>query len=223
LRFEDSGGLEIAGLPERSERRPFTIEMWMKLTPTDRNHLLLSRGQSLLTWSGSARRDNSTGSLFHGQGSAAPLATDIAQWTHVALCDDGRLVQLYVNGDPFIACTPPTPIFGGSGPLRVGHSESAPAFYRRGFNGELRALRISSTARYAFRFQSPLTFDKDDQTELLLDFSKGEGHEAPDISGHGRHARMTGGKWVVARPTGTVATEPAPNPPAKPAAPTEPP
>jgi hypothetical protein len=61
----------------------------------------------------------------------------------------------------------------------------------------LRALRISSTCRYLYSFQPPLSFDKDLHTEVLLDFSAESGPAIRDLSGHNRDGRLMGGEWII--------------------------
>jgi hypothetical protein len=74
-----------------------------------------------------------------------------------------------------------------------GHSD-------RRFDADLRAFRLSATARYDKDFTPEQTFQKHNDTLSLLDFSSGSRIHAPDRSGNGHHGTIVGGQWAYDRP-----------------------
>jgi hypothetical protein len=62
--------------------------------------------------------------------------------------------------------------------------------------GQLDEVRISSTARYDKGLQPSRRFEPDDETLALYHCDEGQGDTLTDSSGHGRHGKITGAKWI---------------------------
>lgn len=124
----------------------------------------------------------------HGEANAVEVKVPQHQRIHLAGVNDGQRRALYLNGR-LIATSPDA---GVSDP------EKKPAPVRLGYNfrGQIDALRISSIARYTADFKPPLRFEPDEQTEVLYNFSEGTGDVLHDTSGHNRHGKIVGAKWV---------------------------
>lgn len=146
--------------------------------------------------------------------SGRPVVRD-KEWRHVAGVFDGKQLRLYVDGAllesravsglhkpttklPFVIGA--SPALGPSGVLLDEY-----------FKGLIKAVRISSVARYTDSFTPPAQLAREDaNTQLLLVFNKGSGDTVPDTSGRrssitgstGRKragittAKLVGTKWV---------------------------
>jgi len=130
------------------------------------------------------------------------------EWRHVAGVFDGKQLRLYVDGTllesravsgphkpttklPFVigAC----PALGPSGVLLDEY-----------FKGLIKAVRISSVARYTDNFTPPAQLAREDaNTQLLLVFNKGSGDTVPDTSGR----RSSAGGSAGRKRTGTTAAK----------------
>jgi hypothetical protein len=115
-----------------------------------------------------------------------PAETD---WRHVALVYDGKQLRLYVGGqlqdsrDVAGSHNPTTryPFVIGAAPSRLGPSGLLLESY---FKGLVKAVRISSVARYSDNFEPPAELRRQDgNTQLLLQFNKGKGDLVEDTSG----------------------------------------
>lgn len=120
-------------------------------------------------------------------------------WHHVAGVFDGKQLRLYVDGElqesraisgvhkpttklPFVIGA--TPALGPSGFLLDDY-----------FKGLIKAVRISSVARYTDNFSPPNQLARDDgNTQLLLVFNKGSGDVVADTSGRKSSPAGTGGR-----------------------------
>jgi hypothetical protein len=208
VRFGDTGGIELTrttGIVNAA--RAFTIEFWARLATEPTQHQLLSdqvsvEPRDVRGWRLECVSD-ATGSwrlVLHLNGTTSvPVQMDSQRWHHIAFCHDGaERTQLFVNGEPIIAFTfksvarPDSPLN-----LHVGAYAKMLPTQKHGFNGDIRAVRISSQARYLYTFRPPTDFAKDAETELLLDFSQAKGTTIPDISGHGRDGQIVGGTWIT--------------------------
>lgn len=126
--------------------------------------------------------------------------------THIAVQWTGEELQFFVNGK---LDTQQFQIHG--------HSEAPADFLKRllsengshdlqlgaplskGSDGHLASnlynVRISKGLRYTKNFK-PEVFTNDPQTELLYDFSEGQGKVIKDLSGNGHYGKIIGAKWV---------------------------
>ena len=129
--------------------------------------------------------------VFHQLTSRGPQrARPGTGWTHVAGVYDGRQLRLYVDGvlQETVAVNGPHAVQTKL-PLVVGASPEALTptglTVKEFFQGEIKAVRISSTARYTANFTPPDELRcADRETALLLVFDKGSGTTVEDASGH---------------------------------------
>ncbi|MDX1944693.1 MAG: LamG domain-containing protein [Pirellulaceae bacterium] len=140
---------------------------------------------------------------------AGPMATyvsvrhqpvTVGQRMHLAGVSTGQEMQLFVDGK-LIGSAPitveltaePRPVvlgFGAATPT----VESGPGY--RAFDGTIEQFRVSKFARYQRDFPPPTKLAVDPETVLLYDFSEGQGDTLADRSGHNRHGKIIGAKWV---------------------------
>lgn len=116
------------------------------------------------------------------------------QWHHVAYACDGLGVSLFIDGKRSSNRLPLALKGNEKINLFLGPSRFADP-NRNQFRGEICAFRLSSTKRYTNDFEPPATFEKDDQTITLLDFSRGQGTTIEDLSGQGHHGTISGATW----------------------------
>ncbi len=67
-----------------------------------------------------------------------------------------------------------------------------------GFEGLIDTVRISKAARYRSDFFPANSFQPDQATVALYDFTEGNGNELKDSSGNNHHGKIVGAKWVKA-------------------------
>jgi|GEM_PF-6274319 len=124
----------------------------------------------------------------HGEANAVEVTVPQHQRIHLAGVNNGQRRALYLNGR-LIATSP------DAGILKP-QKTAEPLLLGFGFRGQIDAVRISSTARYTADFQPPQRLEADELTEVLYNFSEGDGDVLHDTSGHNRHAKIVGAKWV---------------------------
>jgi len=105
------------------------------------------------------------------------------RWVHVAMIYDGKNQALYLDGQPKrnVAATRPGP-FDMRRALTIG----------KGGKGDLRSVRVSSTARYRSAFRPDGSWNTDSETLLLLAAESRTGSLLKDLSMHGRDAKIHG-------------------------------
>jgi hypothetical protein len=116
-------------------------------------------------------------------------------WQHLAVVRAADVIRVYWNGRgqsraPLAGIkleASPTNIFLGV--RSHGHKD-------RDFRGDIRGFHITARAKYSDAFTPEFPFEKDDNTLVLLDFAAAHGKSVPDLSGHGRHGKITGAKIV---------------------------
>lgn len=192
---------------------PNTIELWARWPEDGKNQTLMGnmwaefkfeeKDRPYTGWALSVVREGGEGVMHFstpGLGpscSGQPLAAigrDL-RWHHFAYSFDGLGAEAYIDGKR--ASTPRLTPSAKENPktnLFLGPTKFSPQNH---FYGEICAFRISSSKRYKQDFDPPVTFDKDDKTITLLDFSKGQGQSIDDLSGQGHAGRITGVKWVA--------------------------
>jgi hypothetical protein len=70
--------------------------------------------------------------------------------------------------------------------------------------GQMRAVRVSGSARYKAEFTPPDRFTKDGDTLALYHFDEGQGDKLIDSSGHNHHGAIGNAKWVPVQLDGTT-------------------
>lgn len=213
LRFRTNDRIEIANTVSLIDlRKPFTVELWVRFSPGDYAHWLC--GDLII---GPNHPDVSSGAVAGWQlfiqqtvggqhrvavstreGYARDFPVSENQWRHIAFCNDTKQASVFVDGrrsatgtvDLLARSFTPSPI-----PLHIGshgflHTNQPP-----GLTGDLKAFRVSSTARYAANFTPAANLSPEPDTEVLLDFEKASETKLPDLSGHGRDGTIHGARW----------------------------
>ena len=124
-------------------------------------------------------------------------APEKAGWRHVCGVWDGKSSALYVDGQKIGTLHKSGQVFKGkrNAPhLVIGGEIGLPKSLR----GRIRGVRISAAARYTADFEPPQSFQRDQQTTALFDFTEGQGEVLKDSSGNVHHGKIVGAKWVKA-------------------------
>ncbi len=156
-------------------------------------------------------RRKSTGEPFGQIHLSNPPNADVAAFadqlrhevlTHVAAVYDGVAVRWHVNGAPQERFS-----FNYVWPAQLSTAATTLGAYgnKDGWAGTMQQVRLSSSARYSERFTPPSDFASDAETISLYKFDEGSGDVLSDSSGHNRHGKIIGAKWV-----GTRTPPPAP-------------
>jgi hypothetical protein len=186
----------------------FTLEGWVRgREPSGRTALIAKTENSSfgIFWSDPATDQGLPVGYAHIRGqryavAQAPRPWNWGNWTHLALVYDGRMLRLFVDGDPAVESpagrsgriTPNhLPLYIGADPDR----EGSPVAY---FEGEIDEVRLSSVARYTAAFEPGRHHARDADTLLLLHFDAEVAGVVADDSGHDRHAWLVGDAQVIA-------------------------
>jgi serine/threonine protein kinase len=140
---------------------------------------------------------------------ATAQAVTCPKWTHVAYVYDGMEGRIYVGGvlsqtlKRKIELVNDAPQFnysqiGGGKWIKDQPTESF-------FDGEIRELRVSNTARYDRDFAPDKRFEPDISTVALYHLDDGQGDVLKDSSAGGHHGKVHGAKWVNADETSASA------------------
>jgi hypothetical protein len=115
------------------------------------------------------------------------------RWHHLAISGGREGIDVFVDGQLYLHMKTANITFVNSpGNLFLGRTNNDS--YRR-VNCRFKAFRVSGKPLYSRPFTPPVEFAKTDDTLLLLDFSAGKGDKLPDLSGHGHHGTILGGRW----------------------------
>ncbi len=130
---------------------------------------------------------------YHGDLKVPADSIPVNQRLHLAGVNDGKQRRLYLNGRLIgqmddAGSLNDDPKYPKSLPIVLGGLVESSI--------ELDAVRISSSARYTADFEPPQRFSADKDTEVLYNFEEGQGDVLKDSSGHNRHGKITGAKWV---------------------------
>jgi hypothetical protein len=139
-----------------------------------------------------AGADRDVGGVAGGGYNVTPV------WHHVAYVNSGNRCFIYLDGRE----TSQTQAFQVPGPAASPINLSIGASPEGGdqgtFDGDIRAFRATSRARYTQRFVPPRKFQKDAGTAILLDFS-GAGTRLKDLAGN-HDGRIVNADWVLNAP-----------------------
>jgi hypothetical protein len=187
--------------------KSFTAEAWVQMDFTDGPLLFshVSRPMGISGWHivpfGSDMKLEYEGHDISGSSDrlAVPRDRDTAMLPiHIAICNEPSGMRMFVNGrvtglhrsEDFAR------ISRIEGPFVIGEN---PTWHRSIDNLlGIYAFRFSSSARYQGTFDPPQTFDKDEDTVVLLDFTRPSRYRIEDLSGNGHHGRLIGGEWCDA-------------------------
>lgn len=125
------------------------------------------------------------------------LPKDPKEWTHVACCETPDSVRFYVDGNP-VRTIPNHRRYKDRGPLHIaGNAMNAKLYQGQGL---MRAFRVSTRDLYDDDFKPPETFEADEDTFLLYDFTLDDtdsGTRIIDRSGNGRHGQLRDAWWIA--------------------------
>lgn len=147
----------------------FTIEFWYRRTEDQAKWLGLMSGSIEVELHNSEQPEIH---IWHGSGgnfgpSVSTLDTD---WHHIAVCNDGYYVMLYLGGQ--YVCKGNSSYFHRPpSNFRIGGNYSF-GHRNRGFYGDIREIRISSIARYpmGYAFNAPKVLGNDEHTLARISF-----------------------------------------------------
>jgi hypothetical protein len=219
--FEKRDHVELEGTKGFNLNSAFTIEMWATWSMRDRGSQYfladeawpgMSEHIAVKQESGCALRTTvlsrrsravefvmgSTNGWFEVTGREQP---DLGGWHHFAVTKTDQVIRLFRDGklDVEKRCAGVT--FNAS-PTNLYLGVREHAFQDRVFHGGIRAVRISTRARYEKSFKPQRTFASDDATLVLLDFTAGKGDRIPDLSGNNHEGIIVGARWVDPRRIG---------------------
>jgi hypothetical protein len=144
-------------------------------------------------WTNIAGADRDVGGAAGGGFNVTPV------WHHVAYVNSGNQCFIYIDGRGTLQ----TQTFQAPGPasspinLSIGASSEGE---KRTFDGDIRAFRATSRARYTQRFVPPKKFTKEADTVILLDFA-GAGSRIMDLAGN-HDGKIINADWVLNAPPG---------------------
>jgi hypothetical protein len=217
LRFKNGGYVSLANTTGLLDwNKEVTVEMYLKLpepAPNRQCRLIgdYRPGMPYTSWamnlytSAPPGRAPEWGVMGHfssetrkgGRGSHVRFNGD--EWHHLALVQEGGTLHAYGDGKWAFSVPMDANIKRGTALICIGgRLDKGPDT----LDGELRGLRISSTARYKNRaaFVPPKELANDPDTLLLLEFS-GKGRKLVDLAGKHTGAMMMGAEWArPARP-----------------------
>jgi WD40 repeat protein len=190
----------------------FTGEMWARINSPNRvqrfmgDHVRrINQNPRLIAgWDFAAQFfDGTSGRLIANVGGGERDAGSIAgggfsvrpEWHHVAFVKSKNRAHSFVDGKEIWSFD----VFGEpvASPVALSLGSAAEADRRQGeFNGDIRAFRLSSKARYQGPFAPPKRFTKDSGTVILLDFS-GKGDRLLDLVGK-HDGKIIDCEWVAA-------------------------
>ena len=116
-------------------------------------------------------------------------------WQHIAVSKTPEMVRIFWNGKLYGsrslegAKIVPSPTNMFLGVREHGHTD-------RRFDADVRAFRLSATALYDSDFTPEQSFQKKNDTLILMDFATGKGTRVVDHSGHRHHGTISGAHWL---------------------------
>lgn len=195
--------------------KSFTLEMWVRFEEGTNAHWLM--GDLVLgnthpdvpagvtagwqVWIMQTEAGKQRFAVSTSRGFWAEYPASAETWRHLAVSGDGTTVAIYVDGRR--AASQAVAILADHHvdsplPLHFGSHNYMHPRQPSGLQGLLRAVRISTDCRYRENFSPPVTFDKDDATELVFDFQHAESsRQINDLSGHARHGTLWGAQWLA--------------------------
>ncbi len=185
--------------------KPYTIETWVRRTGSpeivgypnivrygDAQLRLFGPGGS--SWNFYAPAALATDANINSQ----PGSAEVGDWAHLAAVCDGKERWLYLNGRRVGVTRPAAPSENPQKTVSLGAWQSQNKNIYNHFEGAIREVRFSKTARYDRDFTPQKRFEPDADTLALYHFDEGSGDEFKDSSGNGHHGKIVGAKWVKA-------------------------
>lgn len=225
LRFEKQGRVELADTRDLLDLNgAFTVEMWVRpeenatLAGDELWPMMNPQAPAVTGPSGWLLQNRPNGLEFTigvAGGSYLRMTShkplDRTRWHHVAVSKSPTSISLYLDGQ-LVGLTEVAgrKFVASSTPLYLGVCKFA--HQQRRFAGDVKAFRISKSARYAgSHIDPPAEFPVDDQTLCALDFgsSRGSGATIVDRSSRKHHGTITGARWIHQSEIEATAASPA--------------
>lgn len=186
------------------DKQPFTIEGYVRQAEQNGAGYLicsLHQGKGIGIGIGNGNKTFVCATYSKGEyaGIVTPQKTPLEKPLHWAAVFDGDQLALYVDGrwcgQKSIADMSPQ----GAGFI-LGANPNATGVQPEGefFHGLIDEIRISRVARYTKDFTPESRFIPDKETLALYHCDEARGNVLRDSSGHGRHGRIFGARWVAA-------------------------
>jgi cysteine-rich repeat protein len=178
----------------------FTVELWTKLDsdPHEWNYLF-NHGWDAESTVRMAVADTGELRFNVGSGSVDAGGLPVGAWRHVALVFQSGSVTAYVDGaevGSFQASSPGSTLV--QEPVDIGSQSNWPTNYA--YDGAIRQVRVSSTARYTGTFTPSSSLAADGDTMAFWALSLGEGSVAHDAGPDGFDGSIDGPAWVLNAP-----------------------
>ncbi len=199
LQFDGRQSLVSIPSLERNTASPHTLEGWIRNAGQGTEQLIKLNGKAhcqLFVHTGALMAMESDSKNETRRLAIAALPTDRSQWTHVAYVLDEKESRLFVDGK--LAAQAPGEFPELSEPARQQGASLGAEFPQRFsfFSGEMREVRISTTARYEQEFTPASRFQSDPHTLALYHCDEGAGDKLTDSSGNNHHGKIVGAEWL---------------------------
>ena len=210
LRLGEKGGIELANTKRMFRHdREWTIEMWARLDPNAKALVLVGDRvvgghREIVDPDGGfmVRCQKNGGNYFaevpfvSGSG-IRKFTVKPNEWQHFAVTSDTKHLRFFVDGT-LVTERAADPDDWKLAPLNLHIGFHRYLFWSvaHGFNGDLRAVRISSTCNYREPFTPPGELTKAKNTDVLLSFWNPKGDRIEDLSGNGYYGTITRGQWI---------------------------
>ena len=191
----DSAKLTLTG-------KDFTVETWLKLnSPLLTGAQILGHNEGggvtnkwMLVYGKPAQSLDKLALTFHVNPGDAWLLTmpyefPVSQWVHVAVVRKGDKWTLFVNGQAAKTETNAIALPDPAAPLKLGLAEGGGS---DAWPGEIRQVRLSSTAQYTTNFVPASSLASDSATLALWKLQDGGGLKAKDSGPNGLHGDLVG-------------------------------
>ena len=123
------------------------------------------------------------------------------RWQHFAVANDSKFLRFFVDGKKIQERkTEGSDWNPGPTNLHLGFHRFLFFSGKHGFNGDLKAMRLSETCRYSEEFDVPSSLRQDSDTIAIYNFSNPNASKAKDVlqdtSGNGHHGKIVGSVWM---------------------------
>ncbi len=195
--------------------RPFTLELWVRFAEGTNAHWLMGdlvlgdahpdipRGGAAgwQAWIERTTNGRQRFAIATREGLVVEYPDAPGAWRHFAVSGDGTTVSIFVDGRK-AASRPATLLSNGyiasPLPLHFGSHNFLSPQQPAGLEGEMRAVRISTTCRYRENFKPLQSLAADATTALVFDFQHAvSSQQIDDLSRHARHGTLWGAQWVA--------------------------
>jgi hypothetical protein len=205
----------------------FTVEMWVKFgkgvqyfsgddtwpgvnAAVDQAYgwVLRIHPDQRLNFTAGATVDDRPGIEWADEHGAVIVLDD--HWHHLAVSSGREGINVFLDGTLYLHMMKTANTKFKNSPVNICLGPTNNDFGRH-VDCRFKAFRVSGKQLYSQTFTPPVELTKTDDTLLLLDFSAGKGDKLPDLSGHGHHGTILGGKWSASEPgDGNPGVQPGP-------------